>query len=191
MTGKNQAETISCGEMCASRDVLIGTVRSVNFVARKVRIRPSSRRPERFLGMTALRIRPRGTREETVLPVEHAAVAGANAVVTVPETVENETLAKLKGGEIVVAEEERMELERDQYFVSDLIGLQVRDESGGPVGTVTDVIETKGHDIYQIECPDGTEALVAAVESAIMDIDVGSGSMIVAKEAIVGAKNAN
>ena len=191
MTGKNQAETISCGEGCASSDVLIGTVRSVNFVARKVRIRPSSRQPERFLGMTALRIRPRGTREEMVLPVEHAAVAGANAVVTVPETVENETLAKLKGGEIVVAEEERMKLEPGQYFVSDLIGLQVRDECGDPIGTVTDVLETKAHDIYQIECRDGAEALVAAVEAAIVDIDMVSGSITVAKEAIVRANNAN
>ena len=46
-------------------------------------------------------------------------------------------------------------LQRDEYFIADLIGLKVQDEDGKELGTVKDVIETGANDVYAVEMADG------------------------------------
>lgn len=50
-------------------------------------------------------------------------------------------------------------LQRDEYFIADLIGLKVQDEDGTELGTVKDVIETGANDVYEVEMADGRSLL--------------------------------
>ena len=53
-------------------------------------------------------------------------------------------IEKYKGKPIYVTRENAIKLDKDEYFIADLIGVNVYNESDIEIGTVTDVIETGG-----------------------------------------------
>ena len=59
---------------------------------------------------------------------------------------------KLRGAEVQVPESERITLEADEYFHSDLIGCEVRERgSGRVIGRVTDIEEFGGPVLLEID----------------------------------------
>ena len=65
----------------------------------------------------------------------------------------------------------------DRAYIHDLIGLEVLDENGGRIGTVSDVLEMPAHDVYEIETG-GRRVLVPAVEEFVEEIDLRKGVMV-------------
>ena len=57
-----------------------------------------------------------------------------------------------------------MELDADTNFLCDLIGLHGVDDEGGDLGTLRDVLQPGGNDVYVFEGPRG-EVLVPALKS--------------------------
>lgn len=80
---------------------------------------------------------------------------------------------------VYTAEEELPPLEEDEFFIHDLIGLQVVTEDGRVVGTVQDVMQAPAHDIYVIERESGGEALVPAVDALIADVDLEASRLVI------------
>ena len=72
-----------------------------------------------------------------------------------------------------------MELEPDEYFITDLIGLEVRTEDGEILGTMKDVLETGANDVYVVQMKDGKELLLPAIGDCILNVDLEQGVMTV------------
>ena len=53
--------------------------------------------------------------------------------------------------DLLITREQAVKLEPDEYFITDLIGLQVEDEDGNAIGTMKDVLETGANDVYVVE----------------------------------------
>lgn len=85
---------------------------------------------------------------------------------------------------IEIDEAELPELPAGEYYVHDLIGLEVVTTGGEVVGRVEDVIETGANDVYLVKRPGARDVLVPAIESVVMEVDVGGGRMVV--EAVPG-----
>lgn len=79
-----------------------------------------------------------------------------------------ETVTKLK----VFAAEEDLALDDDEFFVHELVGLEVVTEDGTILGTVSNYQEMPAHEVFVIRRPDGGEAMVPAVEDFIVDVDL-------------------
>jgi 16S rRNA processing protein RimM len=79
-----------------------------------------------------------------------------------------ETVTKLK----VFAAEEDLALDEDEFFVHELVGLEVVTEDGTVLGTVSNFQEMPAHEVFVVRRPDGGEAMVPAVEDFILDVDV-------------------
>ncbi|MBR4413480.1 MAG: 16S rRNA processing protein RimM, partial [Lachnospiraceae bacterium] len=77
-----------------------------------------------------------------------------------------------KGKNIYVDREHAVDLDEDEYFVADLLGLKVVTDEGEEFGELTDVLFTKANDVYTITRPDGKEVLIPAIEECILDIDL-------------------
>lgn len=82
-----------------------------------------------------------------------------------------------KGKELYVTRENAVALEKDEYFIADLIGMEVLDEEENPVGRLTDVIETGANDVYCVETGEGKEILLPAIRDCILSVDPESGQM--------------
>ena len=69
------------------------------------------------------------------------------------------------------------QLEEDEYFIFDLIGLEAQDTDGNRIGTVRDVVQNSAQDLYEIEHVNGGRYLVPAVREFVTDIDINRGIM--------------
>lgn len=79
---------------------------------------------------------------------------------------------------LYVTRENAVELEEDEYFVADLIGLTAKTDEGEELGTLTDVLTTGANDVYVIKGADGEELLVPAIHDCVQEVNVEGGYVI-------------
>ena len=80
-------------------------------------------------------------------------------------------IEKYKGKSLLVTREDAVELEEDEYFIADLIGMHVVTDEGEE-GRLTDVIETGANEVYVVEFDKFGEVLIPAIYECILDVDV-------------------
>lgn len=76
---------------------------------------------------------------------------------------------------LYVTRENAVRLNKDEYFIADLIGLQVRDEDGEELGVLKNVLETGANDVYVVEMKDGKELLLPAIKQCILQVEPEDG----------------
>ena len=84
-----------------------------------------------------------------------------------------------KGASLFVDRKNAVKLEKDEYFIADLIDLLVVDEDGNEIGTLVDVMKTGANDVYIIKNEEGRELLFPAIKECILDIDFKKKKMTV------------
>ena len=84
-----------------------------------------------------------------------------------------------KGRELWIPREEAQELGEDEYYVADLIGMEVLLENGAKFGVLRDVMETGANDVYIVDRVDGEEILLPAIHDCVLDVDVEKNTMTV------------
>ena len=85
----------------------------------------------------------------------------------------------LKGSTLWVTREQAVELEEDEYFITDLIGIKVFLENGDLLGTLDDVIVTGANDVYVVKDEKGKEWYLPAIGECILDVNVEEEKMMV------------
>ena len=86
--------------------------------------------------------------------------------------------ALLLKNKILYADRDDFELGEGEYFIADMIGIDVIDADNGKVyGKVTDIINRGASDIYVVDTPYG-ERMVPAVEEFIVRTDINEGLFI-------------
>lgn len=78
----------------------------------------------------------------------------------------------LKGAKLLVERGKAVKLQKDEYFIADLIGMKVETENGEVLGKVKDVLKTGANDVYVVELPDHKEVLFPAIKECILNIDM-------------------
>ncbi len=84
----------------------------------------------------------------------------------------------LKGREMWIPREEARELEEDEWFICDLLGMEVR-EDGVLLGKLVDVLQTGSNDVYVTRDDKGREILIPALKDVILTVDLEGGVMTV------------
>ena len=80
-------------------------------------------------------------------------------------------IVKYRGKSLFVPREDAVKLQKDEYFIADLIGLKVVNEDGSFTGVLKDVMETGANDVYIVESQDGKEVLIPAIKDCILQVD--------------------
>ena len=79
---------------------------------------------------------------------------------------------------VIYAAREDFALEDGEYFIADMIGVDVIDsESGKICGKVTDIINRGASDIYVVDTPNG-ERMIPAVDEFIIKADINEGVFV-------------
>ena len=86
-------------------------------------------------------------------------------------------IEKYKGKSLFVTRENAQPLGEDEYYIADLIGMEVYLEDGSHFGTLKDVMETGANDVYIIKTEEGKEVLIPAIYECILDVNVEAGKM--------------
>lgn len=84
---------------------------------------------------------------------------------------------------LYVTRDHAVSLEEDEYFIADLIGMEVFADKDEKIGVLRDVIQTGANDVYVVEQTDGREVLLPAIRECVLQIDIKHRRMLVHKMA--------
>jgi 16S rRNA processing protein RimM len=70
-------------------------------------------------------------------------------------------------------------LPEGEYYRFQLIGLNVVDREGSAIGTLDEVLETGGNDVYRVRTSDGKDILLPALDDVILAVDLAAKTMTV------------
>jgi 16S rRNA processing protein RimM len=97
-------------------------------------------------------------------------------------TVNDRTIASTLTNELVyVTVDQLPSLPDNEYYLHELISLDVFREDGSYLGVLTEILETGANDVYLIEDDTGKEILIPATEEMILEIDIENNKMVVGK----------
>jgi 16S rRNA processing protein RimM len=91
----------------------------------------------------------------------------------------SEAVAALTNQYLFVRAEDRPPLPEGEYYHHQLIGMQVLDEDGQLLGTLSQILETGANDVYVVLPSQGPEILLPAIEDVILEIDLSQRQMLV------------
>lgn len=81
-------------------------------------------------------------------------------------------IEKYKGKDILVTRENAVKLNKDEYFIYDLIGSSVYTDEETELGELVEILTTGANDVYVVKCKDGKEILLPSIKECILDVDV-------------------
>lgn len=80
-----------------------------------------------------------------------------------------------RNASLLVDRQHAVKLAKNEYFIADLIGLKVYDDTETKIGELTDVLQTGANDVYEVTKEDGTSFLVPAIKDCILDVQPEEG----------------
>lgn len=141
----------------------------------EVKVYPTTDDPERFLDLDEV-ILDAG-REQIVLKIQNVKFF-KNMVILKFKGYDNiNDIEKYKGRDLLIRRDQAVDLDEDEYFITDLVGLKVVAEDGTVLGVLKEVMPTGANDVYIVSRKDGKELLLPAIKECIRNVDLEQGVM--------------
>lgn len=86
---------------------------------------------------------------------------------------------KYKGCYLKINRKDAKKLDKNTYFIADLIGLDVYDMQNNKIGILDDIFPTGSNDVYVVNLEDGKQILLPAISKVIKEIDIEQRKIIV------------
>lgn len=155
----------------------VGVITTTHGVRGEAKVYPTTDEPERFLELDYVLLDT--GRELQKLEIKNVKFF-KNLVILKFKGVDNiNDIEKYKGRDLWIPREEGQELEEDEYYIADLLGMSVVLEDGQEFGTLKDVMETGANDVYIIDSAEHGEVLLPAIRECILDVDLEKNVMTI------------
>lgn len=155
----------------------VGVITTTHGVRGEVKVYPTTDEPERFLELDYVLLDT--GRELRKLEIKNVKFF-KNLVILKFKGVDNiNDIEKYKGRDLWIPREKGQELEEDEYYIADLLGMSVVLEDGQEFGTLKDVMETGANDVYIIDSAEHGEVLLPAIKECILDVDLEKNVMTI------------
>jgi 16S rRNA processing protein RimM len=163
-------------EICPETHLAIGKVLKPWGLKGAVKVHSYAESFESFLRISELRAQ--GKEGPIVLPLEDAKRHEKGILLKFKGRDCVEDVEALVGLTLYMDKKELPRLEEGEYYWYELIGMEVQTDSGRPVGTLEEVLDTGNHDVYVVRQGE-REVLVPAVRGVIRKVDVPGKRMII------------
>lgn len=152
----------------------VGVISSTHGVRGEVKVFPTTDDPQRFKSLKNVIL---DTGKEQI-PLEIQGVKFFKQFVILKfKGIDNiNDIERCKRRSLFVTREDAVELEEDEYYIADLIGMDVITDEGEE-GKLVDVIETGANEVYVVEFDKYGEVLIPAIHDCILDVDIEAMSM--------------
>ena len=111
--------------------------------------------------------------------VESAKVHNDVLVVKLQSIDDRDAAFACKGKQVAVPRALLPKLEGDEYYWSDLIGLDVKNLQNVEFGKITDVFATGANDVIVAKSDGGQERLIPYIAQVILDVDIEAKTILV------------
>ena len=155
----------------------VGVITTTHGVRGEVKVFPTTDEAERFLELDYVLLDT--GRELRRLEIQNVKFFKNLAILKFKGIDNINDREMYKGRDLWIPREEGQELAEGEYYVADLIGMQVVLEDGTVFGTLKDVMETGANDVYVINTKEKGEVLLPAIRECILDVNVEENTMTV------------
>ena len=151
--------------------ICVGAIAGAFGVHGEVRLKSFTARPEDIAGYGPLSLED-GSRDFTAT-ITGQAKNGLTAKLSGVRT--REEADALRGAQLYVARTKLPSLPDDEYYHADLVGLDVFDTGGAPLGRVKSVLNHGASDILELTLPGGADTvLLPFTKRAVPTVDLAS-----------------
>jgi 16S rRNA processing protein RimM len=156
------------------KEIIIGKIVAPHGVRGDIRILPLTEKPGLFLDLEYLLLE--GGKK---LTVKNARFQKRMILVTTKEITSMNEAELLRDKNIYIKAEDLPELEDDEFYVADLVGIPVYDLEGNQIGTFKDSLSTGSNDVYIIAVPGAKDILVPALKEYFKEINLAEKRIVV------------
>jgi len=157
----------------------IGTIVKPQGIRGELRVYPTTDDPSRFALLVGKDVLVRLGGKD----ISHKLLAARlhkNIVLVQLEGVNDRNMAEsLVRGVVLIPDNLALPLDEGEYFVRDLVDMQVVDENGSLVGHVRDVMNTNANDVYIIDPIEGDAFMLPAIKKVVISVSVADKKMTV------------
>ncbi|MDH4164178.1 MAG: ribosome maturation factor RimM [Nitrospirota bacterium] len=157
--------------------ITIGKVLKPHGVKGEIKIEPLTDHPDRFLKLRRVfLVSSRGEQKEC--RVKAVRYMNGDPLLLLEGYSAPETAKAFNGWLVQVPEEEAVPLPEGHYYWFELIGMEVVNEAGEKLGTITDIFETGSNDVYVMKA--GTrEIYLPATKEVVRQVDRKARRMVI------------
>ena len=157
-----------------SQYLMIGEITKPQGVRGEVKVRPCTCDPGRFEGLETVYVQ----RGDGYVPLSITVnrLGGDAVYMNVEGVTDRDAAEKLRGTLLYIDRAHAVALDEDTTFLCDLYGLRGVVSDGRDLGTLVEVMQPGGNDVYVFRGPLG-EVLVPALKSVVLAVDLEAGEM--------------
>jgi len=86
---------------------------------------------------------------------------------------------KYVGGLLKVSEDHLFELNEDEYYLHEIIGLEVINEEGEKIGKIKEILSPGANDVWVVQRQNQKDLLLPYIESVILNVDLEKEQVVV------------
>ncbi len=148
----------------------VGVISSTHGVRGEVKVYPTTDDVKRFSKLKEVIVELEN--QDIILHIENVKYFKQLAILKFKEYQSLNDVEMLKGKSLYVTRSQAVPLDENEYFIADLIGMKVTDETLKLSGVIKDVLKTGANDVYVIELSDKRELLLPAIADCILKVDM-------------------
>ena len=155
--------------------IVIGKIIGAHGIRGEVKVFPITDNVRRFNKLKKCILQKEDGSNSKEVNVSASRVDRGNALVLFEGVSDRTNAERLKGLYLSVDREDAVKLPKDSYFIADLIGTEVIDDTLGSLGVVKDVFETGANQVLQIKRTGKKDLLLPFLKAICYEIDPAEG----------------
>lgn len=155
----------------------VGTIQGAKGMRGEMKVSLSTAHPSHLANLESIYLKIEDT-ESLLYTIDKAIWNGSKFTLKLHGVSDRNTAEALRGAKIMIPEEAAYKVGEDEYFVDDLVGMNVVDTSGTNLGKITEVLNYPAHDVYVVSKGD-SEILIPAVHEYVQEVNMNTGTIMI------------
>lgn len=155
----------------------IGKIVTTKGLKGEVKVYSHTDEIERFLDLDYFYL---GKDKETKYYIQKANIVASNMVtIKIKDFDTVESVQKFVSKFIYIDRDNSYELDEDEMFIADMIGMEVKSVQGEHIGKLVDVLQYTANDVYVVKSDEGKEYLIPATYEIVPEINEEEKYMVI------------
>jgi len=151
----------------------VGVITSPHGVRGEVKVFPTTDDPARFKKLK--QVIAKCPKWEKTLDVTGAKLNKNMVILKFKDVDDRNAVESWRNVDLYVTRKDAVKLEEGEYFIADLIGLNVVTDEGEELGVLDDVLQTAANDVYAVKTENGKEILIPVIKQCILEVNIDEG----------------
>ncbi len=155
----------------------VGVITTSHGIAGEVKVFPTTDNPRRFKKLKQVTLDT--GKEELLLDVEHVKFFKQMVILKFRQFDSVNEVERFRGKSLYVDRTHAVKLQKDEYYIADMIGMKVVSTEGEDLGVLAEVMQTGANDVYVVRNEKEEELLLPAIKDCIRQVDIEQGKLVV------------